>query len=39
METLIVIAPVAVDFLFPDDEKGKKRGNIMRVMAEFDRTR
>ena len=39
MEILIVIPPVVVDFLFPDDEKGKKRGNIMRVMAEFDRTR
>ena len=25
METLIVIAPVVVDFLFPDNEKGKKR--------------
>ena len=38
METLIVIPPVVVDFLFPDKEKGKK-GNIMKVMVEFDRSR
>ena len=38
METLIVIPPVVVDFLFPDKEKGKK-GNIMKVRLEFDRSR